>query len=275
MATIPRLTEPLPRDYGWKRSLSVPTVFRWLKAGWNDFLVQPVSSLAYGVAVFAVSLVMVAGLFKLNIDYILFPALSGFMIFAPVIALGLYEKSRRLSYGEPVNLLAMIFVRPRSGGQVIFTGVLLMLLMLLWMRAAVILYALFFGLTPFPGLDDVTRMLFATQSGGLLLFAGTAIGGLFAAFSFAISVFSLPMLLNERTDALTAMGTSLALVWNNLFVMIVWGLVVLALTLLSIATAFLGLIVAFPVLGHATWHAYRTMRQDPVGDATVEVLDGA
>lgn len=274
MAIIPPLTKPLPRDYGRKRNLPIVTGFRWLKAGWNDFLTQPGSSLAYGLAVFAASVAMVMGLFKLEIDYILFPALSGFMIFAPVIALGLYEKSRRLADGESVNLLAMILVKPRSGGQVVFTGVLLMLLMLLWMRAAVILYALFFGLTAFPGLDDVTQMLFTTRSGWLLLCTGTVIGGLFAAFSFAISVFSLPMLLNERTDALTAMGTSLALVWNNLSVMIVWGAIVLALISVSIATVFFGLIVTFPVLGHATWHAYRSVRREPAANETAVTPDG-
>src|SRR3546814_2578948 len=89
-------------------------------------------------------------------------------------------------------------------------------LMLLWMRAAVLLYALFFGLLPFPGLDDILTVLVTQPAGWALIVVGSLVGGLFAAFSFAISAFSIPMLLNERTDALTAMGTSMALVWNNL-----------------------------------------------------------
>lgn len=261
MVTIPSVKEPLPRERNWDRNLPALSGFRWLRAGWDDFLKKPFLSLAYGIAIFLVSAVIVAALFELQFDYILFPALSGFMIFAPVIALGLYEKSRRLETGEPVNLFTILFVKPRSGAQVVFTGVLLMLLMLLWMRAAVIIYALFFGLSPFPGLDDVTQMLFASQQGWFLLCVGTVVGGLFAAFSFAVSVFSLPMLLNDRTDALTAMGTSLALVWNNLPAMIVWGAILLAVTLFSIMTALLGLIIAFPVLGHATWHAFRDVQQ--------------
>ena len=147
-----------------------------------------------------------------------------------------------------------------SGGQLWFTGVLLCLLMLLWMRAAVILYALFFGLLPFPGLDQVMAILFTTPNGWALLVVGSIVGALFAAFSFAISVFAVPMLLDERTDALTAMGTSMALVWNNLPVMLAWGAIVLALFLLSLATGLLGLIVVFPLLGHGTWHAYRAIR---------------
>jgi uncharacterized membrane protein len=154
----------------------------------------------------------------------------------------------------------MIFVRPESGAQILFAGVLLLLLTLLWMRAAVILYALFFGLRPFPGLDHIVPMLFTTGIGWAMLVVGGAVGGLFAAFAFAISAFSIPMLLSERTDALTAMGTSMALVWNNLPVMLTWAAIMLALILIGIVTGLLGMIVVFPVLGHGSWHAYRAMR---------------
>jgi uncharacterized membrane protein len=68
------------------------------------------------------------------------------------------------------------------------------------------------------------------------------------------------MLLNERLDAFTAMGTSIALVWHNLPVMLTWGAIVLVLILLSLIPGMLGLIVAFPLLGHATWHAYKALR---------------
>jgi uncharacterized membrane protein len=93
-----------------------------------------------------------------------------------------------------------------------------------------------------------------------MLVVGGAVGGLFAAFAFAISAFSIPMLLSERTDALTAMGTSMALVWNNLPVMLTWAAIMLALIFVGIVTGLLGMIVVFPVLGHGSWHAYRTMR---------------
>ena len=92
----------------------------------------------------------------------------------------------------------MIVVRAGVGRADLFIGVLLCLLMLLWMRAAVIIYALFFGLLPFPGLSHIAAVLFTTPTGWALLIVGTVVGALFAAFSFAISAFSVPMLLDER-----------------------------------------------------------------------------
>ena len=247
------------RDARWQRHLSHSVGFEWLRAGWRDIVLQPGLSLAYGAAVFLVSVAIIGLLVAYRGEYALFPALAGFLIVAPLLAVGLYEKSRAHERGERSTLRKMILVRPMGGPQLYFTGVLLCLLMVLWIRAAVLIYALFFGVRPFPGLEALVPFLFSDPVGWAILLVGTLVGGLFAAFAFAISVFSLPMLLDKRVDALTAMGTSMALVWNNLGPMIVWGMIVLALFLFCAATGLLGLILIFPWLGHATWHAYRTV----------------
>ena len=257
--TIPALAPPLPHEERWNRHLSPASAFTWLRAGWRDLTVRPATSLSYGLLVFLISIAIIVGLFSFNLDYVLFPALAGFMVVGPLLAVGLYEKSRRISAGEPVSLAQMIFVKPKSGGQLLFMGVLLCGLMLLWMRAAVIIYALFFGLRPFPGLDHIAPMLFTTPTGWAMLLVGSAVGGLFAGFAFAISVFSIPMLLDKKVDALTAMGTSWALYRNNHAVMLTWGAIVLGLFLVSLATGLVALIIIFPVLGHGTWHAYTEM----------------
>ncbi|WOS61939.1 DUF2189 domain-containing protein [Sinorhizobium fredii] len=244
----------------WQRNLPAQAPFEWLRKGWRDLITYPMLSLSYGVAVFVVSFLTIWLLFATGRDYFLFPAVAGFMIIAPLLAIGLYLKSSRLEQSQPVSLGGMLRVRPMAGAQVFFTGLILCMLMLLWMRAAVLIYALFFGVRPFPGLDHVTQMLLTTPTGWAMLAVGIAIGALFAGFSFAISVFSIPMLLDQRIDAFTAMGVSVALVWNNLRPMLVWGAIVSVLFLLSIATAFVGLIVIFPLLGHATWHAYKAVR---------------
>ena len=264
---LPPVAPPLRPDRGWSRHFAPSEALQWLDAGWRDFHTQPALSLSYGILVFAVSGVIVAGLIGFGWDYILFPAFAGFMVVGPILAVGLYEKSRRLVAGQAVSLGDMIVVHPASGMQILFTGVLLCLLMLLWMRAAVIIYALFFGLLPFPGLDNIAAMLFTTPVGAAMLIVGGAVGAVFAAFSFAISAFSIPMMLEKRLDALTAMGTSMVLVWHNLPVMVAWGALVLALFLASLGTGLLGLIVAFPVLGHGTWHAYRAIERERAATA--------
>ena len=257
MTVLPSVVPPLPRRSPFSRQIPARAAFGWLAAGWHDLRPKPAASLAYGFVVFLISAVLVLGLFVFGWDYILFPALAGFMVVGPVLAIGLYEKSRRLAEGEPVSFARMVFVRSRSGGQILITGLVLCLLMLICVRAAVIIYALFFGMLPFPGLAHIAPMLFTTPRGWTMLVVGSGVGALFAAFSFAISALSIPRLLEEPIDALTAMGTSLALVWHNLPAMLLWGAIVLAMFLASLATGLLGLIVAFPVLGHGTWHAYR------------------
>ena len=260
MTMIPSVVPPLATKNRWSRPLTSADPLTWLAKGWQDFTTETAMSLAYGVLVFLVSVILVGGLIALGRDYILFPVFAGFMVIGPVLAVGLYEKSRRIEAGLPLSWRNIFFVRARSGGQILFTGVLLCLLMMVWMRAAVLIYALFFGLLPFPGLYHIAPMLFTTQTGCAMLVVGTAVGGLFAAFSFAISAFSIPMLVNEPVDALTAMGSSMALVWNNLRVLLIWATMVLVLFLICLATGMLGLIVIYPLLGHATWHAYRAVQ---------------
>ena len=230
---------------------------RWLKAGWRDLWTQPASSLGYGVLVFIVSWAVVGSLLSLDLSAYLFPALSGFLIVGPILALGLYHKSRRLERGEAVTLSGMIFVRAKSSAQILFAGVMLCLLMMLWLRAAVILYALFFGLRPFAGMDQILPFLFGTIEGWSLLVVGSAVGGLFAALTFAISVFGIPLLYDQRTDVFTAMAISMSSVWNQLGIMLPWAAAITALGVINFVTGFLSMVVVFPLLGHATWHAYR------------------
>lgn len=259
---IPEIVPPLPVENRLARALPRNTAMTWLRQGWSDLWTNPLPSLLYGLGVFIASALVVWLLLRFNLDYALFPALAGFMVVGPLIANGLYVKSRNLEQGKPTSFADMIFVRPRSIASSFMVGVILLMLFLLWNRAAVVIWALFFGIQPFPGMDQILPTLFTTPTGWALLLIGGAVGALFAAFSFAISVFSVPMLLEERTDALSALGISMAMVWNNLPVMIVWGAIVLLLFLLAVATGFVGLIIIFPLLGHGTWHAYRALRPE-------------
>lgn len=257
---LPAVEVPIRPPSSFARHLPAGAAFSWMAAGWRDLRATPLPSLGYGLAVLAASVLVIGALIAANLPWLIFPALSGFLVVGPILAIGLYQKSRRLAAGETVRLSDMMLVRPASGGQVWFAGLLLCLLIALWLRAADLLYALFFGMLPFPGFDHILAQLLTTPRGWALIATGSAVGGLFAAFAMAISLFSIPMLLSERTDALTALGTSFALTTQNLRAVLPWGAIVVMGFALSVVTGLLGLIIIFPLLGHGTWHAWQALR---------------
>lgn len=259
---LPALREPARPESRFARRLPAGAAFGWLAAGWADLRAAPLSSLAYGLFLIAVSYAVLWALRASDLLYLALPAISGFLIVGPFLAIGLYEKSRRRSAGEGIGLADMVALRPASGAQLAYAGLLLCLLILFWIRAADLLYALFFGLRPFPGAADALVNVFTTPPGWALIATGTLVGGLFAAFAFAISVFSIPMLVSRRTDALTAMGLSFAMTVQNLRPMLAWGLLVTLGLAFATATGLVGLVVVFPVLGHGTWHAYRAIGRE-------------
>jgi len=127
MTTIPAVSPPLPTPNKWARSLTPLDPVKWLTQGWRDFTTVPAMSIAYGVVILFISVGLVGGLIALGRDYILFPAFAGFMVVGPILAVGLYEKSRRIEENLPLRWSDLFFIKPRSGGQILFTGVLLCL----------------------------------------------------------------------------------------------------------------------------------------------------
>ena len=258
---LPELRRPLRATSPWSRHLPATAALHWLHAGWNDLVAAPRSSLTYGFLLTLTSYAVVWALKTSNLLYLMLPSISGFLIVGPFLAIGLYEKSRRLSNGKIMALSEMLALSPASRGQLAYAGLLLGLLVLFWLRAADLLYALFFGLKPFPGAYDALINVFTTPRGWALIATGLLVGGLFATLAFAISVFSIPMLVSRKTDALTAMGMSFAMTVQNLVPMLTWGAIVTAGLIIATLTGLIGLIVVFPVLGHGSWHAYQTIAE--------------
>lgn len=256
---LPRPRNRVQEQYG--RDLKIIAPFDWLRAGARDFFRSPLASLSYGLFVFAISIGFIVGLYEFGFSYVLLPSIAGFMVIGPMIAIGLYEKSRLLAEGASlVGVKQMLRVRAKSPVQLLFIGVFMLLVMLFWLRTAILLFALFYGLDPFVGLQETIDTLFFTSKGQTLLLVGSLIGAALAALAFSLTAFSIPMLMVEDKDTITAMVLSLVMAWCNKPVALVWGVMVVSLFLLCVVTGFLGLIVIFPILGHATWHAYRAIR---------------
>jgi len=239
------------------RRLELDRPWAWLAAGWDDIRRAPAVSLTYGAIFTAISFLITAGVFLAGLEYLLFPLAASFMLVGPLLAVGLYETSRRLETGAPVSLGSALFVATRSPLGLALIGVALMALLLIWMRAATLLLALFLGPMVFPPLTEVVPTLLLTTEGVALLVVGTACGAILAALVFAISVVSVPLLMERDVDVVTAVITSLQAVARNPKPMLLWAWLIALLTAFGIATLYIGLIVTFPLVGHATWHAYR------------------
>ena len=239
------------------RRLQLDRPWAWLAAGWDDLWRAPGVSLVYGAIFTLVSFAITAGVFFVGLEYLLFPLMAGFMLVGPMLAVGLYETSRRLEIGLPVSLGAALFVATRSPMRLAFLGVALMALLLIWMRAATLLLALFLGTTQFPPMTEIVPTLLFTPHGLALLVVGSGCGAILAAAVFSISVVSVPLLMERDLDFMSAIMTSLLAVWHNPKPMLLWAWLVALLTACGLVTLFIGLIVTFPLVGHATWHAYR------------------
>jgi len=231
----------------------------WLARGWADMSSVPALSLSYGIAFFLISLSLVVALFQFELGALVPVMAAGFLLVGPMLAVGMYEASRRLEADLPVRLADVAFVSTRSPAQLAFLGAMLMGAMLIWVRIASLLFALFFGSQDMPTIAEFVPALLLTPHGLGLLIVGTVTGGVLALVCFAISVVSVPMLMARDVDAVTAVLTSIETVRRNFWPMMIWGWIIAFFTAIGIATFLLGLIVVFPLLGHATWHAYRDL----------------
>ncbi len=230
----------------------------WIARGFWDFVRAPVVSLVYGAGFVAVSLILSGGLWLLELGAWILAAVGGFLIVGPLLAVGLYETARRLEAGEPVSVAAAFFVVRAARLQLAYMGFLLMFLYLVWLRVAMLLYAMF-ALGQYEPLSDFIAHAVTTTNGLALLGVGTAIGAVIAFASFAVSAVSVPMLMAEEVDFATAVLTSIEAVKRNLVPMLLWAWIIALCIALGTATLFLGLALVFPVIGYATWHAYRDL----------------
>ena len=225
----------------------------WLKLGWADFQRCPRIGLFYGLCFFAMGHALLA-LFQKAPEYLL--ALSaGFLLMGPFLCLGLYDASKAMQTHDhrPSLRASLAAWRPTKSTMAIFAGVLLILEML-WGRAALVVFAVSFNTMPEKA--NLLAMLIDPENIGFLI-TYTVVGGIFAGLIFVTSVISIPMIMDRQVDAVSAGLTSIRASLQNPGVMLFWGALITGIILLAMLPFFLGLFIAGPVIGHATWHAYR------------------
>lgn len=231
-----------------------PIVVNWWRKAVDDFRQHLGVSLAYGFGLFIIGWATVLGLAWLGLGWLILPMIAGAMLLGPLATVGLYRISRR-AQGRGDSEVA-------APGQIFLVSVVMMVLLLAWVRAATLLFAVFFGLRPFAGFSETIINLFDSPEGILLFFVGSAVGGLFAALGFAISAFSFPMLVDRNIDGFSAMALSFNATTQNFRVVLVWAAMITALTIIGVLTGLLAMIPIFPILGFATWHAYCDLFQE-------------
>jgi uncharacterized membrane protein len=225
---------------------------RWLMLGWRDYLRHPGIGTFYGLCFVAMGWALMT-VFEHAPAWTL--ALSGgFLLVGPFMCMGMYQVSQRLERGEGPDLGDSLTAWDEHIGQMAIFGFVLLVLEMVWARSTLVIFAL-----SFDGMPDFKGSLMALFNPENIEFivAWLAVGSAFAAMIFSVSVVSIPMMLDEQVDAITAGLTSLRLVLTQTGVMLFWGALITGLVALAMLPWFAGLLVVGPVLGHASWHAYR------------------
>ncbi len=218
----------------------------WLKLAWADYKAAPRVSLAYGGALVLVSYILTYLSWQLGGAILLFSLLSGLVFIAPVLALGLYSVSCQIQSGYKPRLAYCLREGKRHLGNEMIFSVVLLIVFLVWARAGSAMH-IFFPMESGSALSEYV----------IFYGIGSLVGAVFATIVFCASAFSLPMMMDRRADAITAVLTSVNAVRNNKLPMLVWGSILVLSVLICFATAFLGMLVIMPLLGYATWHGYR------------------
>ncbi|MGF1645078.1 MAG: DUF2189 domain-containing protein [Thiotrichales bacterium] len=245
--TKPQATTPAAMPFVAPcRTLDLHAPFRWLERGWADLKRAPRQSLTYGLAIVVLSYLITALAWKLGTLALLLGVVSGFVFLGPVLAVGLYSISCQLQLGRTPQLGYCLREGRRHLGNELIFAMILTVVFLVWARAA-----------------SMVHIFFPTESDtgwqALLAFlgVGTLVGSIFAAVIFIASAFSLPMIMDRKVDVVTAIITSANAVLRNKGPMLLWAAIIAATVAAGVLTAYFAFIALIPLIGHATWHAYK------------------
>lgn len=238
------------------RKVGLLRPFFWLQAGWQELLAHPGPSLMYGLLVTVVGW----GLVTLAAPHaeLFTSVITGFVLFTPLVAAGIYELSRQREAGEPASFINSVKSLRRSASSIADYGIVLILAGILWERVAAVMFALSYGGDMSDVRHFVHEIFFSGKYWGVVI-AWLVSGAVLSCVIFSVTVVGMPMVIGRDADVVTAMITSVRAVFLNLPAMMLWAGLIVTLTALGMAFAMAGLIVIMPLLGHATWCAYKDL----------------
>ncbi|MCW9030748.1 MAG: DUF2189 domain-containing protein [Gammaproteobacteria bacterium] len=228
------------------RKLKMSAPLNWLKLGWADIKKAPWQSLSYGSAIVILCCIVSFMVWLYGGIGLLVSLLSGFLFLGPILALGLYSISCQIQAGMTPRLGYCLREGKRHLGNELIFAVILSVILLIWARAATMTHILY------PETSNAVWTQFIP-----FFTVGTLEGVVFSAIIFCFSAFSLPMIMDRKVDVVTAVITSINAVLRNRRVSLIWACIIALIVAIGFATLFLGFIVLMPLVGHATWHAYK------------------
>ncbi|WP_275097765.1 DUF2189 domain-containing protein [Sedimenticola hydrogenitrophicus] len=236
--------------------ISTDQPWRWLVAGWRDVRRTPATSIGYGVLITIASYLLTLGTVVSGLYYLIPVLLGGFFLVAPALGLGLYEVSRRIEQGEPANFMHALRAIWRHSFAVSTMGAAMVVCFIAWFLAANLIFMVMSsGITP--TIENTIPYLFSLENLPMLV-VGTLVGALFALGVFALSVVSVPMLLDrEDVDVMSAMRVSFEAFRFNLAPMLMWAGLIVLVIIGGFMTLYVGLAIGFPMVAYASWHAYK------------------
>ncbi|MFZ7091591.1 DUF2189 domain-containing protein [Primorskyibacter sp. 2E233] len=240
------------------RPLEMEDLRHALRAGWQDFIACR-SDVMFIVLLYPVMGLVLMGIgFKMALIPLLFPLVMGFALLGPIAAVGVYELSRRRELGEETHWYTALKVVERpSFGAILVLGIYMAALFLVWMLVAAEIYGMTMGPASPTSVGSFVTEVLTTGAGWTLIVIGCGVGFCFALVTLAVSVVSVPLLLDRKPGLPVAITTSIKVTRENPVVILSWGAIVAGALILGALPMLLGLVVVLPVLGHATWHLYR------------------
>lgn len=231
-----------------------------LREGYQDFSARPISIPFQIAFYFLVALVIFLFASGQEVRFLVFPIVAGFNLLGPIIAIAFFEMSRQRELGQKMQWrTAFSFIHTSSFAPILALSILMMAIYVAWLYMAELIFFSLFGDALPVSLSAFVNELFSTRHGGALIVYGNFVGFLFACAAMAVSVVAFPLALDKPVTSFTAVSVSIRAFSENFYMMLAWGIIVVACLALGALLFLIGLAVALPVLGHATWHLYRKL----------------